>query len=188
MSADTKRRDTWDATVGLLFFVEKTGCPPTRESDILETRPSMCCFYIEKTGCPPTRKSDILETRPRWIGFGKCEKSRFALLACLLLLKQGFWAFSRQENLRNYHWGWVASQAFEAEPERTEITILIKKKINLKNILIQKPYAGAYDFQKKNALFLDVDNTLRIELWKQSIRFKAEIVKESIRNLIIQIW
>ena len=64
MSDDTEKRDTWDAIVGMLFFVEKTGCPPTREGDILETRPSMCCFFVERTGCPPTRKSDILETRP----------------------------------------------------------------------------------------------------------------------------
>ena len=78
MSADTGKRHTWDATVDVLFFVERTGCPPTRKSDILETRPSVCCFLSKNrmsadteiynqtrlTGCPLTRKGEILETRP----------------------------------------------------------------------------------------------------------------------------
>ena len=61
MSTDTKRRDTRDAsadaTVGVLFFVEKTGCPLTRKGESHEMRPSVCCFFVERTGCPPTRES-----------------------------------------------------------------------------------------------------------------------------------
>ena len=73
MSTDTKRRDTRDAsadaTVGVLFFVEKTGCPLTRKGEILETRPSVCCFLSKKRDVRRHGKATYLRRDRRCVVF-----------------------------------------------------------------------------------------------------------------------
>ena len=112
MSTDTKRRDTRDAsadaTVGVLFFVEKrdvrrhgkarvmrrdrrcvvfcqktrlTGCPLTRKGEILETRPSVCCFLSKKRDVRRHGKARVMR-RDR--GESDLENAKNRVLLCLL--------------------------------------------------------------------------------------------------------